>query len=76
MTTTRRRFIQESLLGVMFFGAASGRACAQRAPTDRKALARRRRRIIFNDDGDDVWHPDASTPEGFISVRLKHMLNT
>ncbi|MFH1921321.1 MAG: hypothetical protein ABIP48_15760, partial [Planctomycetota bacterium] len=36
----------------------------------------RRRRIIFNDDGDDVWHPDASTPEGFISVRLKHMLNT
>ncbi|MFH1266081.1 MAG: hypothetical protein ABIK89_10165, partial [Planctomycetota bacterium] len=76
MTTTRRRFIQESLLGIALFGAASRRARAQPAPSDRKALARRRRRIIFNDDGDDVWHPDASTPEGFISVRLKHMLGT
>jgi hypothetical protein len=43
---------------------------------DRKMLSHRKRRIIFNDDGDDVWHPDASTPEGFVGVRLKHMLDT
>jgi hypothetical protein len=76
MTTTRRQFLQKSWLGIVGFAAASGRAHAQQAAGDRKALARRRRRIIFNDDGDDVWHPNASTPEGFISVRLKHMLNT
>ncbi|HJN15172.1 MAG TPA: hypothetical protein QGH10_06775 [Armatimonadota bacterium] len=36
----------------------------------------KRRRIIFNDDGDDVWHPAASTAEGFLSVRLKHVVGT
>jgi hypothetical protein len=76
MTTTRRQFIRDSLLGTTGFAVASRYARGQPAPTDRKALARRRRRIIFNDDGDDVWHPDAQTPEGFIGVRLKHMLDT
>ena len=76
MTTTRRRFIQTGLLGLTCVAAGSRAARSQRASIDRKAAARRRRRIIFNDDGDDVWHPNASTPEGFVSVRLKHMLNT
>jgi len=76
MTTTRRQFVRDSLLGITCFAAGARYVTAQQAPADREALAHRRRRIIFNDDGDDVWHPAASTPDGFISVRLKHMLNT
>jgi hypothetical protein len=76
VTTTRRQFLRGSLLAIPGLAAASRRAFAQAATTDRKTLARRRRRIIFNDDGDDVWHSDARTPEGFLGVRLKHMLGT
>ena len=76
MTTTRREFLRDSLLGTVFFAAASHDVPARQTPAKRKDLARRKRRIIFNDDGDDVWHPNASTPEGFVSVRLKHMLGT
>ncbi len=74
MSTTRRRFLGVGLAGLAAIGASHCRAGEK--PANRKALARRRRRIIFNDDGDDVWHPNAATPEGFISVRLQHMLNT
>jgi hypothetical protein len=76
MKSTRRQFIRKSLSGIAALAAASGVGYARPETADRKALARRRRRIIFNDDGDDVWHPNASTPEGFVGVRLKHMLNT
>jgi hypothetical protein len=76
MTTTRRQFLGNSLLGIASVAASSRGIGAQQAPTDREGLARRKRRIIFNDDGDDVWHPSASTPEGFVRVRLAHMLGT
>ncbi|OHB81825.1 MAG: hypothetical protein A2V98_13595 [Planctomycetes bacterium RBG_16_64_12] len=74
MRTTRRSFLGACLAGASAL-VASTRFAAGKG-TDRKAIAHRRRRIIFNDDGDDVWHPDAATPEGFVSVRLRHMLNT
>ncbi|HIE51286.1 MAG TPA: hypothetical protein EYP85_05970 [Armatimonadetes bacterium] len=35
-----------------------------------------RRRLIFNDDGDDVWNEQASTPEGFLSVRIAPLAGT
>ena len=76
MKRTRRQFMRKSLSGIAAFTAASHVGYSRAETADRKALARRRRRIIFNDDGDDVWHPSASTPEGFVGVRLKHMLNT
>lgn len=58
--------------GTLFCHLAFGAA----ANAERKALAERRRRIIFNDDGDDIWAPESSTPEGFINVRLIHMHDT
>jgi len=76
MTTTRRHFIGTGLVGLAGVAAGSRRVFSRQAAPDRKAVARRRRRIIFNDDGDDVWHRNASTAEGFVGVRLKQMLNT
>ena len=76
MKTTRRQFIRNSALGLAAATTCSRLGAVTNEDADRKSLAWRRRRIVFNDDGDDVWHPDAATPDGFISVRLKHMLNT
>ena len=76
MKTTRRQFIRNSALGLAAATTSSRLGAVAQEKADRKALAHRRRRIIFNDDGDDVWHPDAATPEGFLNVRLKHMLKT
>ncbi len=76
MGTTRRAFLRTSSAGlaaVMVRGPALLGAATE---SQRRKLAHRRRRIIFNDDGDDVWHPQAKTPEGFVGVRLKHMLDT
>ncbi len=72
--TTRRRFLGMGVAGSAALAAT--RCIASEKMRDRTALAHRRRRIIFNDDGDDVWHADAKTPQGFVGVRLKHMLNT
>jgi len=76
MACSRRRFLQVASSGLTA-GLTAPRVLLGASDDDeRKKLANRRRRIIFNDDGDDVWHPDAKTPEGFVSVRLRHMLNT
>ena len=76
MRPTRRQFIRRTSIGLA--AAWGGRSYCAPGPLDSecKRLANRRRRIIFNDDGDDVWSPNASTPEGFVSVRLRHMLDT
>lgn len=76
MATTRREFIRYGSLGAV--AALSGGPALLGASKDarRKKLAHRRRRIIFNDDGDDVWNPRAKTPEGFLGVRLCHMVDT
>ncbi|MCP4640837.1 MAG: hypothetical protein GY851_10405 [bacterium] len=76
MAITRRRFLGHGLAGVAALSAARGPATAQAQTAGRKALANRRRRIIFNDDGDDVWAEKAGTPEGFLNERLVHMLGT
>ncbi|MCF6285729.1 MAG: family 10 glycosylhydrolase [Candidatus Hydrogenedentes bacterium] len=73
--STRREFFRHTTVAAIAAGfptIASGKTREQA----RNALARRQRRIIFNDAGDDGWHPDAATPEGFVGVRLKHMLDT
>jgi len=68
---TRRAFLRHA--GTV---AMSGLLLGAAGRDERGERARRRRRIIFNDDGDDVWDPNAATPEGFVGVRLKHMLDT
>jgi len=69
MVTDRRGFVKMAAAGLGMAASGLGKAGRGQAPG-------RRRRIIFNDDGDDVWHPAASTPEGFLSVRLQHMVGT
>lgn len=69
MVTSRRGFLLMTAAGWGY--AAGGLGAASRA----QALTRRRR-IIFNDDGNDIWHPAASSPEGLLSVRLQHAAGT
>ena len=42
----------------------------------RRQAVRRRRRIIYNNDGDDIWVPGADTLEQFLDVRHTPLLNT
>ncbi len=62
--------------GLAAYGVSARTVRAASRNAGREKLAHRRRRIIFNDDGDDVWDPRAGTPEGFLSVRIKHVLDT
>lgn len=80
MKTSRRSFIRSAAVGIGMAAAFGARrrvtAAAEPGVGDRRQAAQRRRRIIFSDDGDDVWHPTANTPDGFLGVRLKHVLGT
>ena len=73
---TRRRFLQYTSAGTAAALALPHLAFGASRREGRAKLAHRPRRIIFNDDGDDVWNAAAATPEGFVRVRLKHMLDT
>ena len=41
---------------------------------ERKMMAHRKRRIIFNNDGDDIGGHGASTPDGLLQLRTKALL--
>jgi len=79
MTTrrmTRRGFLQCAGMAPAMAMRAPNLALGLARSDDRAKLAHRTRRIIFNDDGDDVWNTNAATPDGFINVRLVHMRDT
>lgn len=42
----------------------------------RRQAVRRRRRIIFNNDGDDIWAKGANTKEKFLALRHTPLLGT
>jgi len=42
----------------------------------RKAAQWRRRRLIFNNDGDDIWSPNPATPEAFLASRTSPLLDS
>ena len=42
----------------------------------RRQAAHRRRRVIFNNDGDDIWAQGADTAERFLAVRHRPLLGT
>jgi len=79
----RRGFLRTSA-GMAAVGlAAGGPGMTQQAgsePADIRRLRqegrRKTRRIIYNDDGDELIYSDANTPEGFLSKRLRNIAGT
>ncbi len=59
--------------GTPFPGSAQRLDSLQAA---RRRAAHRKRRIIFNDDGDDAWMAKEPTPEAFLATRLAPCVDT
>ncbi|MBC8353707.1 MAG: hypothetical protein H8E66_17045 [Planctomycetes bacterium] len=81
MTTSRRSF----LLGVAAVSVGTSvNHCGRAAPIPesvarakvRRNAAHRRRRIIFNNDGDDIWAAGADTTESFLAARHTPLVGT
>lgn len=81
MTTSRREF----LLGMAAGSSALGVGWPERwisavetAPLDaaRRQAAHRKRRVIYNNDGDDIWAEGADSEERFLSHRHTPLLDT
>jgi len=82
MPTKRREF----LLGLLAGSAALSSDWSRTAQADagassaldqaRYKAAHRRRRVIFNNDGDDIWAKGADTVDKFLAVRHKPLLGT
>ena len=80
--STRRSF----LAGIAAAGLESGLLSASSLPEDasesaalgdaRRKAVRRRRRIIFNNDGDDIWAKGADTTGKFLAARHTPLLGT
>lgn len=64
-----------SLLAVSRLSASEKKESAQLAE-QRVEMKNRQRRIIYNNDGCDLFYPESSTPEGFLARRNKATLNT
>ncbi|HJN07893.1 MAG: hypothetical protein QGH33_09550 [Pirellulaceae bacterium] len=82
MKTTRRTFLLGMAAGSAGLGAGwlgcgalqAGEANALDAA--RRQAAHRRRRVIFNNDGDDIWAPGADTAERFLATRHTPLVGT
>ena len=80
MDPTRREFLRAAAAGSAALGVAWTRgtpiAAADRTLLDaaRKQAAHRRRRIIYNNDGDDIWAKGADTVEKFLALRHEPLL--
>lgn len=80
--STRREF----LIGLAAGSVATGFGAASSAPLiaaekqalaeARRQLVKRRRRVIYNNDGDDIWAKGADTVEKFLDVRHSPLLGT
>jgi hypothetical protein len=85
MLTTRRRFMLGMIAGSAL-GRLSGDALTQDTKTGRldKAnldaarhkAAHRQRRVIYNNDGDDIWAKNADTVDKFLALRHEPLLGT
>lgn len=82
MANIRREFLRAIAAGGAALGAGwtsgSPIEAVERAALDaaRKQAAHRRRRIIYNNDGDDIWAKGADTLENFLAVRHEPLLGT
>ena len=81
MHSTRREFLAGIIAGSTALGAewSGGRIEAfelTALDAARRQAANRRRRVIFNNDGDDIWAKGADTVEKFLAVRHTPLLET
>jgi hypothetical protein len=78
MLLTRRTL----LAGVLLAAATAGQTTlaetvvSAHSDTDRRAARWRRRRVIYNNDGDDVWSKIAESVEQFLAQRHDPLLGT
>ena len=79
----RREFLIEAVAGSVAlatsqFGTGREVAALQfgTSGTARQQAANRQRRVIFNNDGDDIWAKGADTLERFLAVRHTPLLGT
>ena len=79
MPYTRRDFLAGLALGAVV-GQSSQKTSLALDPSAlrdaRRQATRRRRRVIFNNDGDDIWAPGADTLQRFLDVRHTPLLET
>jgi len=80
--TSRREFLIRTAAGSIVSGTRSN-ATVTFAADDKNGLlearrdaATRRRRVIYNNDGDDIWTKGADTLDKFLAVRHTPLLNT
>lgn len=82
MNITRRDFLQAVTAGSTALGVGWTQGtpieAAERAALNaaRKQAAHRRRRVIYNNDGDDIWAKGADTAEKFLALRHEPLLGT
>ena len=82
MQTRRRDFLAALMAGgaALGLGWAGGRRIesSEVAALDvaRQHAAHRQRRVIFNNDGDDIWHKGANSVDNFLAVRHTPLLQT
>ncbi|MEO1997133.1 MAG: hypothetical protein ABGZ17_17840 [Planctomycetaceae bacterium] len=80
--STRRQFLGGLVAGGSALGSGwSGCAAVQASEADalqaaRRQAVNRRRRVIYNNDGDDIWTSGADTQQKFLNVRHTPLLNT
>ncbi len=79
----KSRLSKSLLLTVLFFGvlaterlaASEGKESAELAAL-REKMKSRQRRIIYNNDGNEIFAASSNTPEGFLALRMKPTLDT
>jgi len=75
MPLTRRTLLATTLLATATLPGMLSFA-ADDPDTARRAARWRRRRVIFNNDGDDIWSPSADTADRFLAQRHAPLLDT
>ena len=82
MQTPRREFLSGVIAGSAALGLGWSGHCRIESSevaalnAARQQAAHRRRRVIFNNDGDDIWQKGADTVEDFLAVRHTPLLGT
>lgn len=82
MNVTRRDFLRVAAAGSAALGVGGNPGTTIEATEQtaldaaRRQAAHRRRRIIYNNDGDDIWAKGADTVEKFLALRHEPLLGT
>lgn len=76
--STRREFLIGTIAGcaVTRIGWMADAAETPNLAAARDQAVKRRRRVIFNNDGDDIWAAGAVTADKFLAARHTPLLNT